>query len=121
MSDERRPQALREALEWVDTAFTGHPQDVWNWPVLDPLAPHALAAARHADAADIAKPTARLLSNLGVLFDVKADYAEAEKLKRRALAIEEKSYGSDHPNVAVHLNNLAICFRPPATSRKPNR
>jgi hypothetical protein len=26
---------------------------------------------------------------------------------RRALAIDERSYGGDHPNVAIRLNNLA--------------
>ena len=51
MSDERRAQALREALEWVNAAFVGDPRRRRNWPVLDPLAPHALAVARHADAA----------------------------------------------------------------------
>ena len=50
MSDERRAQALREALEWVNAAFVGDPQDVRSWPILDPLAPHALAVARQADA-----------------------------------------------------------------------
>ena len=33
--------------------------------------------------------------------------AEAEPLYRRALAIDEKSYGPDHPDVARDLNNLA--------------
>ena len=46
MSEERRAQALREALEWVNAAFVGDPSDVRNWPILDPLAPHALAVAR---------------------------------------------------------------------------
>ena len=101
MSDERRAQALREALEWVNAAFVGDPDDVRNWPVLDPLAPHALAVARHADEAEIAEPTARLFNQLGLLFDAKADYAEAEPLMRRALAIDEKSYGPDHPDVAI--------------------
>lgn len=32
--------------------------------------------------------------------------AEAEPLYRRALAIDENSYGSDHPLVAIRLNNL---------------
>jgi tetratricopeptide (TPR) repeat protein len=32
---------------------------------------------------------------------------EAEPLMRRALAINEKSFGYNHPNVAVCLNNLA--------------
>jgi tetratricopeptide repeat protein len=33
--------------------------------------------------------------------------AEAEPLYRRALTIEEKNSGPDHPNVAAGLNNLA--------------
>ena len=115
MSDERRDQALREALEWVDTVFVGDPQDVRDWPLLDPLTAHALAVARHADAAEIIGATARLFNNLGVLFDTKADYVEAEDFKRRALAINEKSCGPDHPLVAINLNNLAELLR--ATNR----
>ena len=30
---------------------------------------------------------------------------------RRALAIDEQSYGPDHPNVAIRLNNLALLFQ----------
>jgi tetratricopeptide (TPR) repeat protein len=33
--------------------------------------------------------------------------SEAEPLMRRALAIDEKSFGPEHPNVAIRLNNLA--------------
>ena len=33
--------------------------------------------------------------------------AEAEPLMRRALSIDEKSFGPEHPNVAIRLNNLA--------------
>ena len=32
---------------------------------------------------------------------------------RRALAIDEKSFGPDHPNVATALNNLAQLLKPP--------
>jgi tetratricopeptide (TPR) repeat protein len=42
-------------------------------------------------------------------------FSEAEPLARRALAIDEASYGSDHPNVARDLNNLAELLR--ATNR----
>ena len=34
---------------------------------------------------------------------------------RRALAIDEKSYGPEHPNVARDLNNLALLLQ--ATNR----
>ena len=40
---------------------------------------------------------------------------EAEPLMRRALAIDEASYGQDHPDVATDLNNLALLLR--ATNR----
>src|SRR5208283_851393 len=72
-----------------------------------PLAPHALAVAHRADEAGIAEPTARLFNELGLLFKAKARYAEAEPLYRRALAIDEASFGPDHPGVARDLNNLA--------------
>ncbi len=107
MSDERRAQALREALGWVNAAFIGNPDDVRNWPILDPLAPHALAVARHADQAELAEPTARLFNRLGLMIRAKADYDQAEPLLRYALAIDEKTYSPDHPNVATGLNNLA--------------
>ena len=115
LSDERRTEALREALEWVNAAFVSDPSDVRNWPILDPLAPHAIAVARTADEAGIAAPTARLFNQLGLLFRAKANYAEAEPLMRRALAIDEKSQGPDHPNVGIDLNNLAALLQ--ATNR----
>jgi tetratricopeptide (TPR) repeat protein len=97
---------VTEALGWVNAAFEGNPQDVRTWPRLDPLAPHAQAVACHADAAGILEPTARLMNQLGLLFGTKALFAEAEPLIRRAVAIEEKSFGPDHHNIARNLNNL---------------
>jgi tetratricopeptide (TPR) repeat protein len=107
MSDERRMQALREALGWVYAAFVGHPDDVRNWPVLDRLAPHALAVAHHGDAAGIAEPTTRMFNQLGIMLIAKADYIQAEQVYRRALAIDEKSYGPDNPDVAARVGNYA--------------
>jgi tetratricopeptide (TPR) repeat protein len=36
---------------------------------------------------------------------------EAEPMMRRALAIGEKSYGPEHPDVAIRLNNLAALLK----------
>jgi len=38
-------------------------------------------------------------------------YAEAEALHLRALAIREKAFGPDRPDVAESLNNLADLYR----------
>jgi len=37
--------------------------------------------------------------------------AEAEPLMRRALMIDEASFGADHPDVASDLNNLALLLQ----------
>ena len=73
----------------LHTAFVSDPRDVRNWPVLDPLAPHAHAhaVARRADEAGIAQPTGKLFNELAVLSYAKARYIEAEPLFRRSLAI----------------------------------
>jgi tetratricopeptide (TPR) repeat protein len=107
MTKDRRNEALRQALAWVNAAFVGDPQDVRSWPVLDPLAPHALAVARRADEAGVEEPTGRLLGQLSLLFGEKARFVQAEPLYRRAVMIFDKSLGPDHPNVATSLNSLA--------------
>jgi tetratricopeptide (TPR) repeat protein len=107
VTDGRRAEAIREALQWVNAAFVGEPDDVRSWPVLDPLAPHALAVARWGNEAGIAEPTAALLSRVGLLLSSKGLDHEAELLHRRALAVYEASLGPDHPQVAASLNNLA--------------
>ena len=50
------------------------------------------------------QPNARFLS---ALLEVQDKYAEAETLFRRAIEIDEKALGKDHPTVATDYNNLA--------------
>lgn len=52
---------------------------------------------------------------LGEFHYERAEHAAAEPLFRRALAIDEASYGAQHPTVATRLNNLAELLR--ATNR----
>src|SRR6202040_2098038 len=48
-----------------------------------------------------------VLNNLGNSLREAGDYAGAEPLLQRALAIDEKALGPDYPDVATCLNNLA--------------
>lgn len=105
------PGALAEALAWVNAAFVGDPQDVRNWPLLDPLAPHARAVAWHADAAGIAEPTDSLMNNIGLLLKTKARYDEAEPLYRRALVIAETKLSTEQVKIARYLNDLAMLLQ----------
>ena len=103
----QEPHELAAALAWINAAFVANPQDVRSWPVLEPLEPHAKAVAGFADQAGLSDPTARLFHEMGVLFDAKAAYSDAEPLKRRVVEIFEASYGNEHPILATALNNLA--------------
>jgi len=50
------------------------------------------------------------LNSLGLLYSYQEDYVRAEPLSQRALAIREKVYGLEHPEVAASLNNLALLY-----------
>jgi tetratricopeptide (TPR) repeat protein len=105
-----RRQALEVALNAV-IAMAGSeppPDDIRSWPVWTPLATHADAVATHADAAQIVEPTAPLMNGLGLYLQARCRFQQAEPLYRRALAIDEASYGPEHPHVARDLNNLAF-------------
>jgi Tetratricopeptide repeat len=51
------------------------------------------------------------LSNLAQLLQATSRLEEAKALCRRALAIDELSFGPNHPRVATHLNNLALLLK----------
>jgi tetratricopeptide (TPR) repeat protein len=51
------------------------------------------------------------LNNLAELYRAQGQYAQAEPLYKRSLAIVEKALGPDHPNVATSLNNLALLYK----------
>ncbi len=44
------------------------------------------------------------------LYQAQGNYAQAEPLYQRSLAIKEKVLGPEHPAVATSLNNLALLY-----------
>ncbi len=56
-------------------------------------------------------PLATSFSDEARLYYQKGEYAEAERLYRRSLAIREKALGPDHPDVATSLDNLAELYQ----------
>lgn len=51
------------------------------------------------------------LNNLAALYDIQGQYAQAEPLYTRSLAILEHAFGADHPNLAQSLENIASLYR----------
>jgi tetratricopeptide (TPR) repeat protein len=80
-----------------------------NWATCERLLPCAQTCAELIEEWKLESEEAgRLLNQIGYyLIESKADYEQAKPLLERALAIREKVFGKEHPDVAVSLNNLA--------------
>ena len=65
------------------------------------------SAGAYRKALSVRGEDATTLNNLAVSLGLAADYAGAERLFRRALAINEKTLGPDNPATATSLGNLA--------------
>lgn len=96
---EERVGVLEQTTSWQDAR--------WELEPLDALA-DLWAETCHERAS-------WLLSHTGHWWNNLAEWTRAEPQMRRALAIDEQSYGAEHPEVARALNNLAALLQ--ATNR----
>jgi len=55
--------------------------------------------------------TATSLNNLALLYNSMGNYARAEPLYLKALAIDQIALGENHPHYATSLNNLALLYK----------
>ena len=95
------------AVGVVNKAFPAKADDVRNWPACARLSPHAAHAAAHAENLQVGLEAAgRLLNQLGVYANGRAELDQAERYLGRALAIHEKVYGRDHPEVGTDAGNI---------------
>jgi tetratricopeptide (TPR) repeat protein len=113
LAPRTRKRWAAAAVILVNGAFPG---DITTnpeaWPTCARLLPHALAAAGHAEALAVAaEATGRLLNQAGLYMQERAEFSVAKALYQRALAIGEKAYGLDHPEVAIRVNNLGLVLR----------
>ena len=93
--------ALAEAMVGLTTQAleSGLPEKMGS------LREHLDVIAQAAEKAEL-RQTGALLSNFGVHLKDLADYEGARSAIERALKIDEKVYGPDHPDVARDVNNL---------------
>ena len=72
---------------------------------------YPVAKTYYQQAAQLDPDNALYLNDLGLHLVTLGDYAAAEPLFTRSLAINEKALGQDHSDVATILNNLAELYR----------
>lgn len=97
-------------LHVIDQVFPAHQSSEEDWCWYEQIYPHALyVTAQYKQWNEIASPDYLSLQlKLARSFLRRAQFAEAEILLRQALALAERTPGSDHPNVAHVLSNLAF-------------
>ncbi|MBK8038991.1 MAG: tetratricopeptide repeat protein [Verrucomicrobiaceae bacterium] len=109
--DAERTTALAMGIQLLAENDLGSPLDVRTWKKWTPLQPHAFFLVTHAPNEPALERLSWILNELGELCYTKALHIQAEPLMRRALAIDEASFGKDHPEVGTRLNNLAELLR----------
>jgi tetratricopeptide (TPR) repeat protein len=109
LSDLLHRRWAERAVRAVNEVFPA--PEYFNWPSCNRLIPHAQTLAPLIDQYGFDFPEASLLLNqAGYYLNERAQYAEAEPLFARALAIREKAPRAEHPDVATSLNNLALLY-----------
>lgn len=109
-SEQRR--WAEAALRVVNEAFPEESSDVRTWDICAPLLPHAQTVTGFAERCQLApESTGRLVNQIGGYFFGRAQYAEAKEAFERALRLDEAATGTDHPNVAIRVNNLGEVLR----------
>jgi tetratricopeptide (TPR) repeat protein len=96
------------AVRMLAAAYPSNSEEPVVWSRCHELLPHALAAADHADRYKVGLvETARLLDRTGTYNQSRGEFGAARPLFERALEINERGRGHDHPDTANSLNNLA--------------
>ena len=109
MSMEERRVWAERAVRGLNAAFPEVEHK--NWALCEKLLPHALEAARLIEEYDFTfVASSRLLNEAANYCFERARYTEAEGLFKRALAIRERLFGSEHPDVAMSFSNLAALY-----------
>ena len=108
MSEEQQGAAFLAALGWIAATLPQVKYDKAGWELWMRLSPHLEGVIETNKRLKIdGQPLVTICQKYGRwLFD-QARFGPAEPLMRRALAIDENSYGTAHPRVATDLTNLA--------------
>jgi tetratricopeptide (TPR) repeat protein len=92
-----------------------------SWPECARLMPHARAALENLSSSAASPRAGRLAHASGVYLRERGDYAGAEPLLTRGLAMRESALGADHPDVAASLNELGILLGAQGRYEEANR
>jgi tetratricopeptide (TPR) repeat protein len=109
MTEEERRQWAESVVFTINKVFPK--PEFKTWSSCHRYFPHAQACTMLIGQWNIdLMEAANLLYRVGHYLQECARYEEAEPLYRRALAIDKKQFGAEHPYIATTLNNLALLY-----------
>ena len=94
-----------------DSAETQNQNATTSEEIFDTGEHVALVRGPREDVSDEGLDVATSLISLAQGYRSQRKYGEAKGLFKRALAIQERVLGQDHPEVATSLNRLGLCYR----------
>jgi tetratricopeptide (TPR) repeat protein len=108
LTNEERTRWLEWAVRLFNAFAPASPEDVRSWAVWSSIWSHAEALFEHTQRQGVDTSSVGFLANqFGLFLTARAEYAQAEPLVRRALAIAEAAFEPDDPRIASALDNLA--------------
>jgi tetratricopeptide (TPR) repeat protein len=107
LSDSERHNTIDLAVALLYRALPLPEWDQKGWQLWEQLAPHCRNLLNRLGDHALESKATLTMNRFALWLSNRAEYSEAEPLYRRALAIDEKSLGPEHPEVARDLNNLA--------------
>jgi len=109
MDDTIRQTLAERAVRVANRAFPYVKFE--DWPLCERLLPHTLHLAIEIENMNMEfYEAARLLNQSGLYLQERALYPRAEPMFVRALAINERMLGVEHPDTVFNLNNLATLY-----------
>jgi hypothetical protein len=108
LPDQDRRALVGRAVEVLVALFPEEPWEPVGWPVCARLFPHAHALVAHAHQQQLATAAfAELLSGMGDYARYRLGLTRARDLHQQALAVCQRLYQGDHPDLAASLHDLA--------------
>lgn len=98
------------AVEWVVIQVAGWANETRMPAAMLPVLPHLHHLVQQSGKREDEEAII-LSTNLGFYLQIVGAYSDALPLYERALAVRERVLGSDHPDTASSLNNLASLYR----------
>jgi len=107
---EKARELLKKAISTQCGIMAADYYQLGNAYFADKKPDYRAALAAYLEADRLAPGNGKYINMVGRAYDELGEYGRAKEYYEKALAIDEKVYGKEHPAVAIRLNNLGSAY-----------